>query len=65
MLEKAIGSGRSCQERPILYHLSGEARFLEDLKQTAKLTTGQKIAAGAVGAIVPGVITSSSLGAIT
>jgi len=43
------------------YLTNGETRFLRDLKKTATVTGREKVAAGAVGVLVPGIFTGSSL----
>jgi Domain of unknown function (DUF4646) len=43
------------------YFTNRGTRFLRDLKKTATLTGREKVAAGAVGVLVPGIFTGSSL----
>ena len=61
MLGRSIGSGMPCQESRSIYHSFRVERFLRDLKKTATLTSGQRVAAGAVGVLVPGIFTGQFL----
>jgi hypothetical protein len=40
--------------------INGKIRFLRDLKKTATLSGREKVAAGAVGVLTPGIFTGSS-----
>jgi hypothetical protein len=41
----------------VLYHSSGYERFLGDLKKTATLSGGQKLAAGGASLVAPSFVT--------
>jgi hypothetical protein len=63
MFEKLTGSGESLSKAHAIDNCftNRETRFLRDLKKTARLSGGEKVAAGAVGIFVPGVFAGSSL----